>query len=419
MFLEKLSQMEQCTDAEQKQKIEEMNTFMDEMEEEEFESVFKRELFNEIDQMIEEKKMSMENAIMLLKNAGFCKELKCFLFFSFDTSLLSKRLEKIINDENEKKEEKNERLLTDLCECYLLLHEEFKYPPKTMTKICVPCLLKVASNKDESEKKQKEVEMALFALSTVIYRGKGKIVYLNEIKEIIKFNQKHSNLTRLAYWSVWKLLFRMFSLGINMEGMIAKELHFAREAKRELEELTKCVKWTRKEEEEKGKEVKEVLIIRRWIRSINDWLFRSKLWNEESVLLVEGIALLFYAAKNNCRDFCDHCIFSLRDAVHRRAMMIEDLLKGGSIDVFLAEIQQQTLKDDLTRCYLDFFLEISEKLERMRGKDREEMKRKIFEKMEEEGYEDAITSFNVIIPFLKTNSYYFLPKYYGDYLINI
>eukprot|EP00770_Monocercomonoides_exilis_P006953 MONOS_6916.1-p1 / transcript=MONOS_6916.1 / gene=MONOS_6916 / organism=Monocercomonoides_exilis_PA203 / gene_product=unspecified product / transcript_product=unspecified product / location=Mono_scaffold00227:187-907(-) / protein_length=144 / sequence_SO=supercontig / SO=protein_coding / is_pseudo=false len=144
-----------------------------------------------------------------------------------------------------------------------------------MTKVCVSCLLKEAANKDESKETQKEAETALLALSTVIYRGKGKILHLNELKEIIKFNQKHSNLTRLAYWSVWKILFRMFSLDINMEGMIAKELHFAREATREVEDLSK-------------------------------------------------------------------------DAVHRRAMMIEDLLKGGSIDVFLAEIQQQTLKDDFT-----------------------------------------------------------------------
>eukprot|EP00770_Monocercomonoides_exilis_P000423 MONOS_420.1-p1 / transcript=MONOS_420.1 / gene=MONOS_420 / organism=Monocercomonoides_exilis_PA203 / gene_product=unspecified product / transcript_product=unspecified product / location=Mono_scaffold00007:27207-27823(-) / protein_length=132 / sequence_SO=supercontig / SO=protein_coding / is_pseudo=false len=73
--------------------------------------------------------------------------------------------EKMIIDENEKKEGKNEKLLVDLCECYLLFYSGV-FSSK-MLSLCVPCLLKFALKKEEREKVQKEVEMALLALSCI------------------------------------------------------------------------------------------------------------------------------------------------------------------------------------------------------------------------------------------------------------
>ncbi|KAH7827938.1 uncharacterized protein MONOS_13940 [Monocercomonoides exilis] len=133
-----------------------------EMDIEEFNYVITKELYNKIDKMIEEKNLPMENAILLLKHAGYLKILKNIWIFDFRNSSLNKRIEKMIVEENQKKkEEKNEKFLVDLCECYISLRTGF--PPELLL-ICVPCLLKAASDKEETEEVQKDVEMALFAL---------------------------------------------------------------------------------------------------------------------------------------------------------------------------------------------------------------------------------------------------------------
>ncbi|KAH7819016.1 uncharacterized protein MONOS_13270 [Monocercomonoides exilis] len=164
-FSKLFCEVERCREVEQMQKIEEMNGLIDEMEKKEFKSVFTEELFDKIHQMIGEKTLSWGNAILLLKHAGFCKVLKKIPFYSFDYSSLSKRMKEMIIDENEKKkEEKNEKRLIDLCECYLLLN---RWPSSEMDSIIVPCLLKVALKKDETDEAQKEVEMALLALGNI------------------------------------------------------------------------------------------------------------------------------------------------------------------------------------------------------------------------------------------------------------
>ncbi|KAH7818888.1 uncharacterized protein MONOS_1740 [Monocercomonoides exilis] len=112
--------------------------------------------------MIEEKKMTMENAILLLKCIGYCKELKNMWSSGFNDSEIRRRFEKMIYEEEKKKEEKNKGLLIDLCECYLLLNSS---DSQELLTTCVPCLLKAASVKEESEEVQTEVEMALLALS--------------------------------------------------------------------------------------------------------------------------------------------------------------------------------------------------------------------------------------------------------------
>eukprot|EP00770_Monocercomonoides_exilis_P004247 MONOS_4228.1-p1 / transcript=MONOS_4228.1 / gene=MONOS_4228 / organism=Monocercomonoides_exilis_PA203 / gene_product=unspecified product / transcript_product=unspecified product / location=Mono_scaffold00110:17323-18600(-) / protein_length=315 / sequence_SO=supercontig / SO=protein_coding / is_pseudo=false len=284
-FSKLFHELERCREDEQKQKIKEMNEMINEMDFEEFKSVFTVELFNKIHQMIEEKTFSLENALMLLKHAGYYKELKYFSYYYFDYSLLSERMKEMMIDENEKKKERNEKILTDICECYLYLKDG------TISRLpyaCVTCLLKVALKKDETEEAQKEVEMALLALSCI--RAESEIeqkLYLNEIKEIIKYHQEHQNLTRLTYQSAWGFLINRFYNDESLENLIMNELHFGREARRELEELSMCIDWKRKEE--RGKEAKEAIVIERWIYAIDNYLTWCALWSEEFVSLLRSI----------------------------------------------------------------------------------------------------------------------------------
>ncbi|KAH7828029.1 uncharacterized protein MONOS_13023 [Monocercomonoides exilis] len=113
------SELENCTEIEQKQKIIELNEIIDGTSDEEIDFVFVAKTFDSISKMIEEKKLSMENTILLLKHLGFCKVLKRITIASFDNSILQTKLVKMIIKEEKKKEEKNERLFIDLCECYL------------------------------------------------------------------------------------------------------------------------------------------------------------------------------------------------------------------------------------------------------------------------------------------------------------
>ncbi|KAH7828412.1 uncharacterized protein MONOS_15190 [Monocercomonoides exilis] len=108
--------------------------------------------------------------------------------------------------------------------------------------MCVSCLLKVTLKKEEDEETQKEVEMALLALSCIYshYEIEQK-QYLNEIKEIIHYHQEHHNLTRLAYLYAWEFLILRLNTDKSLNEVIVNELHFIREARREIEDLSKCV----------------------------------------------------------------------------------------------------------------------------------------------------------------------------------
>eukprot|EP00770_Monocercomonoides_exilis_P012717 MONOS_12660.1-p1 / transcript=MONOS_12660.1 / gene=MONOS_12660 / organism=Monocercomonoides_exilis_PA203 / gene_product=Uncharacterized protein Reut_A2532 / transcript_product=Uncharacterized protein Reut_A2532 / location=Mono_scaffold00716:694-1730(+) / protein_length=329 / sequence_SO=supercontig / SO=protein_coding / is_pseudo=false len=309
--------------------------------------------------------------------------------------------------EEEKKEEKNEKLLVDLCECYLLLGNQFN---SELIFICVPCLLKAASKKEESEEAQKEAELALLALNNIaMWKFIEQKLYLKEIKEIIEYHQEHHNLTRLAYQSAWQFLMDRLNTDSSLEGVIVNELHFAREAASELEELMICADWKKKKEMSK-KEAKEVLIIRRWIQTLSHFFEFFRLWNKEFGGIFGIIVKVFRAARDNQREICDWCICSLRNAAKNRAVKVEDLLKGKAIDTVLEEIHRPTLNDGITNECLRFFMNISRRLKRKTDDEKEEArrkatKRKISEKMEEEGYEDAIISFYEILNFL--NDLYF------------
>ncbi|KAH7818976.1 uncharacterized protein MONOS_4397 [Monocercomonoides exilis] len=408
----------ECDEEEQVQKIEEMNGLIEEMDEGEFITVFTKDLFNKIYQMIEEKTLSWGNAILLLKNAGSCKELKSFFCNSFDDSSLSKKMPSMIIDENEKiKDEMNEKFLVDLCECYLLLEDS------TLLRLpyaCLTCLLKAASKKEENEETQKEVEIALFASSCIYKFAKvPKELYLNEMTEIIRYHQEHHNLTRLSYQSAWQFLINRFYKDKSLEEVVVNKLHFAREARREIEELARCIDWKRKEE--RGKEAKEVIVIWRWIYAIDNYLAWYTLWNEELAKLIAYLVQMIRASRDNHKDICNGCLDSLRCAVEKRNVEIDDLLKSGAIGAVLEEMKQSTLDDFILWNCLDFFLKYSKRLKEKEDDEKEEAKRKaikreILEKMEEEGYEDIIASLYGVISFVNGKNYLKLSKNTSEYL---
>eukprot|EP00770_Monocercomonoides_exilis_P014111 MONOS_14057.1-p1 / transcript=MONOS_14057.1 / gene=MONOS_14057 / organism=Monocercomonoides_exilis_PA203 / gene_product=unspecified product / transcript_product=unspecified product / location=Mono_scaffold00928:21441-21869(-) / protein_length=143 / sequence_SO=supercontig / SO=protein_coding / is_pseudo=false len=140
-------------------KIKEMKRMVEEMKMKEFKSVFTKELFDTIGKMIEEKTLPLESALVLLKFMGCRKALKDISDLAFNETFFCKRMKEMIIDENEKKsKEKNERRLIDICECYLLLNDDDI--SDELISICVPRLLKAALNKEGNEETQKEVEIA-------------------------------------------------------------------------------------------------------------------------------------------------------------------------------------------------------------------------------------------------------------------
>eukprot|EP00770_Monocercomonoides_exilis_P014317 MONOS_14263.1-p1 / transcript=MONOS_14263.1 / gene=MONOS_14263 / organism=Monocercomonoides_exilis_PA203 / gene_product=unspecified product / transcript_product=unspecified product / location=Mono_scaffold00966:20065-20796(-) / protein_length=179 / sequence_SO=supercontig / SO=protein_coding / is_pseudo=false len=170
----------------------------------------------------------------------------------------------MIIEEEKKKEEKDEKHLAYLCECFISLSFDFL---QELILICVPSLLKVTSKKEENEETQKEMEMALLALSNICYYFEiKKEMYLKEITEIILYHQEHHNLTQLAYQSAWDFLINRFFSDQSLEGPNTNELHFVREAIKELEELVKYICWKRKEERRGEKEGKEEYILIEWLQ---------------------------------------------------------------------------------------------------------------------------------------------------------
>ncbi|KAH7823658.1 uncharacterized protein MONOS_14238 [Monocercomonoides exilis] len=408
-FSKLYSELEYCTSAEQKQKIEVMNALTDEMSKREFRSVFTEEIFNKIKKMIEEKKFPTENVVLLLKHVGYCNVLNEFMIDGFDYSSLSERFEKMIVEENlKKKEEKNETLIRDLCECCLLLKDGFSSELISIFKSCYP---KAALRKEESEEEQKEVEMALLAFCCIDgYCGIDKKLYLKEIREIIQYHQEHNNMTQLSYQLIWYHLIRGLVCH-DFDGKILNELHFAGEAKREIEELKRNVDWKRKEDE-REKKTEEELLLERWLDMLCEFLDLCESRIEGFVGVLESIFQIFRAAKVNNRDISELCIYLFKAVAENRAVKIDDLLKSGVADEFMEKLQQSTLDNKITSDRFQFFESLStrlkeEKKDKMEEVERKAAKRKAFEKMEEEGYEDIIISFHGMFDFLyrKCNSY--------------
>ncbi|KAH7827143.1 uncharacterized protein MONOS_18595 [Monocercomonoides exilis] len=418
-FDDLLSDLERRNEEEQKQIIEEMNKQIYAVILKNIYFPFTKEWFDKMDKMIEEKKLSMENAIEFLKFLGYGKELKCLTCCSFDESLLGKRMKEMMIDENERNKE--EKLLTDLCECYISLGHD---KPPDLLSIYVPCLLKAASKKEENEKAQKDVEISLLALSNLENYEMPKELYLNEIKEIIKYHQEHRNLTHLAYQTSWRLLVNRLWVDNYLEEVIVNELHFVREAAGEIEDLSKCVDWKKTPKEMSREEMKGMLIIGRWFNDIDSFFSSCNLWNEELTGLNRGLVQLSRASRDNHKDICNRCLYSFGEAGKKRNVKNNDLLKSGAIDAVLEELQQLTLNHDLVLDWLYFFLNISRRAKEEEEDEKDEAKRKatkrkIFEKMEEEGCEDIITSFYGNIIFFLFHYECGLSLNISDYFVNV
>ncbi|KAH7817947.1 uncharacterized protein MONOS_13562 [Monocercomonoides exilis] len=361
---------------------------------------------------------------------------------------MCRRFERMLVDENKKNEEKNEKLLEDLCECYLLLNEGIS---SELSSKIVPCLLKVALKKEENEEIQKEVEIALLALNNIesVAFIEQKL-YMKEITEIIKYHQEHHNLTQLAYQSAWGFLIDRLGIDKSLKEVIVNELHFVRDAISELEYLMKCVDWTRKKEEERrgrerrGKEAKEVQTIFKWLFILDSFFEYCTLWSEELVVLINSIVKVFQAARENNREISVFCVHSLRDAVKYGSVKVEDLLKGGAFDAVLEGLQLQSLDEGMSFRGLNYFLIVTRKMKKKTDVDddemeeeeeeekngvnkdetekeakRKELKGKVLEKIEEEGYEDVITSFHEMFDFLNRKYYDELSLDISDYFVNV
>ncbi|KAH7818583.1 uncharacterized protein MONOS_18665 [Monocercomonoides exilis] len=343
----------------------------------------------------------MRNAIFLLKHVGFYNVLKDISNFGFEGSTLKKIFEKMIIDEEKKKEEKNEKLLVNLCECYIFQSNLFSYK---LLSICVSCLLKVALKKEGNEETQKEVEMALLALSCFDRRYNfQRDLFLNEIKEIILNHQMYRNLTRLAYQSAWEFLINRLPNN-SLEEEMVNELHIIRESIRELEELSTSVDWKKKEEEMGKTERKAMHIISRWIRSIGNYFYSCKLWNEEYVGLISRLADVFLVSRDNYGEISKQCIYIFETVAGNRAVKLDTLLKSSAIDAVLEEIYRPTLNQRITFGLFVIFDEISKRLKEEEKDEKKEAKRKatkrkVFVKQEEEGYEDIIISFHEVFRF--------------------
>ncbi|KAH7832635.1 uncharacterized protein MONOS_16890 [Monocercomonoides exilis] len=184
-----------------------------------------------------------------------------------------------------KKEGKNEKFLVDVSECYLILYSNSL---KKLIPIIIPVILKEASKKVENKETQKEVEMALLALSFVKYTKVAKELYLSKMSEIIKYHQEHHNLSQLSYQFAWNfLVFRLNDEKADeeLENVAFNELHLIREAKRELGELAKCVDWEGKEDDEKSR--REECATMRWIVALRS-LFELKMRKREDDHVGEG-----------------------------------------------------------------------------------------------------------------------------------
>eukprot|EP00770_Monocercomonoides_exilis_P001335 MONOS_1325.1-p1 / transcript=MONOS_1325.1 / gene=MONOS_1325 / organism=Monocercomonoides_exilis_PA203 / gene_product=unspecified product / transcript_product=unspecified product / location=Mono_scaffold00023:2244-3512(+) / protein_length=404 / sequence_SO=supercontig / SO=protein_coding / is_pseudo=false len=375
-----------------------MNEIMKEMNKEEFSAVFIEELFDEIHKMIEDKKLSKKNATVFLKHIGYCKIMDEIRSKSFDSSSLYKRIQEMILDEEKKKGRKNERLMIDLCECCLLLNNKSS---SKIPSVCLSYLLKAALNKEKNEEAQKEVEMALLALSNVKYLFVETELYLREIKEIIQYHQEHCNLTRLAYQSAWKFLMNRFEDDSNLEEVYLNDLHFVREVASEVEVLAGYIDWknNEKDEEMKRMEKKNVVIAERWLDMIHYFFVYFEVHDEERIKLISCMTSLCRAAINTHNEIVKKCYFILMYLMRRQKILpiVSDLLKEGIIDYFMEEIQRSTMDDVISYGFFRFVQNIYDSLEGNEDNETDDAKRKakrqkMIEKLEEEGYEDINTS---------------------------
>eukprot|EP00770_Monocercomonoides_exilis_P003575 MONOS_3556.1-p1 / transcript=MONOS_3556.1 / gene=MONOS_3556 / organism=Monocercomonoides_exilis_PA203 / gene_product=unspecified product / transcript_product=unspecified product / location=Mono_scaffold00084:92828-94176(+) / protein_length=423 / sequence_SO=supercontig / SO=protein_coding / is_pseudo=false len=420
------SKLEDCCESEQKKIIEEMNMAMEEMNKTEFETIYTKEMLMKITELFEEKKISMRNAIWMLKPMGHHKALLSILNAGNSLYYPSLRFKRAIVQENEKKEEKNENFLADLCECYLLMEDGLI--TREMLTIASVCLLKVALKKEEDEETQKEVETALLGLCKInFYDREFDELHLRDFFEIIKYHQEHRNLTRLAYQSAWMYCIKRIQKCESVIAVSVNELDFVREAKREFEEARKCVDWGKKgkEGEQRRMETKNAAIVERWIFIINS--FSSGKYQDEEFLEFLGEATkLCRAARENHIQVANQCfvVFSLMMKRNTLFPAANELQKSRAFDLLLEEIQRAKLNEEIMCHCLYFFLNLTKKwrenaTDGVDWKEMKKMKRILFDKMEEEGYEDSIVSLHELLEFYNRKLRNNISTSISDYFVNI
>ncbi|KAH7823466.1 uncharacterized protein MONOS_17606 [Monocercomonoides exilis] len=409
-----------------------MNKLFEEMDCKEIHSEITSAVSFEISKMINEQKISLESAVSLLKQIGYRNLLKNIYIEKFASSLVNPVLTTMILNEIKRKEANNEKLLVDLCECYLGL-QHYYFIEENVLSTCISCLLKEALNKDESMKTQKEVEMALLSLSGIDASTKIKRKhYFEEITEIIEYHQEHHNLTHLAYQSAWMFLIDRLICEKEFGGTVVNKLHFAREAVKELDYLKGCVDW--KKREKSFIKAKEMWIIQRWNAVLRKCFNYLQFYDGVDATFVACIINVCEAAKKKYIDMFYEYLSLLKRMDNIKSM--DCLLRGGAVDYFLVNIFQSTFDRELTKFSLNFFSILSKRLNKKKKNENDQsrfgefvkivsfawnllsgnsekgsenakrelaIKMTIFEKLEEEGFEDAILSFNGSFLELKFN----------------
>ncbi|KAH7822294.1 uncharacterized protein MONOS_6425 [Monocercomonoides exilis] len=343
----------------------------------------------------------------MLKHMGYCNVWKEFWNCCCDSSSLKIIFEKIILEENRKTEGKKEKLQVDLCECHLLLNNDSS---SELLSVCVKCLLKAAKQIDQNEETQKEVEMALLTLRRVeMLTREDREPNLNEIKEIIRHHRDHHNLTHLGCLSAWEIVISRFHSEKSIEDVVVNRMHFAEEAAKEVEDLSKCIDWNKKEEKTEKRKKKERKVIMKWIFLTEVFFLSLRLWKEEFVGLIQSLVKMCFETKENERAITEWCISMFHTIGYLESVSVNGFVDGGAVNLMMEGILQPTLNKNIARSCLEFFLELSRRLKEKRDNKEEEdkimeTKKKMIENMEEEGYEDVITSFQKILPTLTPNN---------------
>eukprot|EP00770_Monocercomonoides_exilis_P014083 MONOS_14030.1-p1 / transcript=MONOS_14030.1 / gene=MONOS_14030 / organism=Monocercomonoides_exilis_PA203 / gene_product=unspecified product / transcript_product=unspecified product / location=Mono_scaffold00924:20288-21226(+) / protein_length=294 / sequence_SO=supercontig / SO=protein_coding / is_pseudo=false len=284
---------------------------------------------------------------------------------------------------------------------------------KEVLMICVPLLLKDALNKEESEKAQKDVEMALIALTNIAKINEEKdCLFLNEITEIIKHHLVHRNLTHFSYQLAWDLFVRNADLDWETESGKFFGAFFAREVVGELEELKSCVCWEKKKkrkrkgEKAKGRKGrKEKLIFKRWHSTIRMCYNCSGLCGEGWDELVRCLVGLSMTAEGSSRGTCRRCFDLFEGILFCSTDDVGILISGGAVDYVMEKLCQRILDKEITNCCLKFNISLlnrmREKIEDENEKERQKMQnRRIIDLFEEGGYEDLSDSFQWRIQYL-------------------
>ncbi|KAH7820324.1 uncharacterized protein MONOS_2233 [Monocercomonoides exilis] len=396
-----LDELVECDDDGQKQTINRMEEATDEMNKEELEAFFTIEIFNKMDKMIEEKKLSLGNAIHFLIHIGYCKMMDYFLNDDFFFSSLYHRIEKMIFEEAAKNDGRNEKMLIVMCECSAIMLDFVIVGP--LRSVCVRCLLDVALRKDESKETQQEVEKALTTLSCINRCNKmGKELYLKEITDIIQYHQKHHILTKIAYQSASVFLMLRSFTDDSLKDIIASELHLVEEAAKELNELRRNFDWAQNETGRKEK--RKLWEFGRWLNALPQFFCFTKSSCEGSAELISSLVSLSRASNEHFKGISAACIHIFAAMISSKCATVTDLLNKGAIDVALEIILQPTLYRGVFHKSLEFFYLISRRSKEKTDGETCESKGKaakleMFEKMEEEGYEDIVTSFHGAIAF--------------------